>query len=119
MVQEKRQKSWLCFHRLENDFQDVLSNCTLDSLMFLHFKHKFKASSAGVSGYRGCSKCLIVLYDSCTFARLLQLVIPGMYLVAQMEAGLTGLQVLTYLYKHMLKSLFLSLLIVSGKEDVS
>lgn len=67
-VQEKGQKSWICFHRLENDFQGELSSCTSDSLVFVHFKHNFKASSVGVSGYRGCNKCLIMSYDSYAIA---------------------------------------------------
>lgn len=62
---EETEESWLCFCRLENDFQNELSNCTLDSLV--HLK-QFKASSAGISGYRGCNKCLIMLYDSCAIA---------------------------------------------------
>lgn len=70
---EETEESWLCFRGTERDFQDELSNCTLNSLVLVHLKHKFKAWSTGVSGYRGCSKCLIVLYDSCAIAWLLQL----------------------------------------------
>lgn len=39
--------------------------------MFVHFKHDFKASSAGVSCYRGFNKCLCCM--TCAITRLLQL----------------------------------------------